>query len=208
VSSVFVVVAKRYNGHELWTALGIIQKAGHTFEVVSTQTEIEDERDGRPNTIQRTLDDVLPIDVCYNFDGFMIVSGNMKDTEAYWTDSRVLDIIEGFNRLGKPVAAICCSVPTIRLIARGKRVSYYPLVRSRLLLREAGAILTGVTCSVDGQLVTAEHQMATEIWAKALVALLEGRDPEVSFNVSNFTPGGRERKPIPAIEAIKRAQSL
>ncbi len=84
-----VVVARRYNGHELWTALGVMQEAGHEFEVISTSTRIQDEVTGQQNIIERTIDEVEPQELG-DFDGLMFVSGNMKDTELYWNLPRTL----------------------------------------------------------------------------------------------------------------------
>lgn len=200
---VLVICAQQYNGHELWTALGIMQKRGISFEVVSTHYEIKDEITFQPNIIDRTLDDLTDEEM-FHFDGIMIVSGNMKDTESYWRDNRVLNQIKMAEYLDKPISAICCSVPTIRQVATGKRVSFFPLLRSRALLEEAGAILTTVAVSVDGKLVTAEHQMATQLWAKAFCNVLEGKPDGIDLVDSGYTPKGRERKPIPEIERLKR----
>jgi putative intracellular protease/amidase len=204
---VLVICAKQYNGHELWTALGIMQNRGISFEVVSTELLIKDEITFQPNVIKRTVDDLVE-DEMSTFDGIMIVSGNMKDTEAYWRDQRVLHQIKKAEAFDKPIAAICCSVPTIREVAKGKRVSFFPLLRSRALLEDAGAVLTTVAVSVDGKLCTAEHQMATQLWATAFANILEGKPHGLTLVDSGFTPKGRERKPIKEIEALKRRKNL
>lgn len=199
-----VVCAKRYNGHELWTALGVMKNQGHTFEVVSQHTLIEDEVTGQRNSIARTVHEVN-VDEMADFDGIMIVSGNMQDTEAYWKDKHVLDLIAATDSQDKPVSAICCSVPTIRHVAKGKKVSFFPLVRSRMLLHDAGAILTTVAITVDGKLATAEHQMATQVWAEQFSRLLDGLEGNVALFDSGYTPKGRERKPIKGVASAVKA---
>jgi putative intracellular protease/amidase len=200
MSHVLVVCARRYNGHELWTALGVIRSRGHTFELISTDYVIQDEITMRPNRIKRTIDEVPNV---ANFDALMIVSGNMKDTEAYWTDSRVLSYVTEANDRSLPIAAVCCSVPTIREAARDKRVSFFPLIRSRQLLEGAGAVLQTVALTVDQNLVTAEHQMASQMWAEEFCNLIEGLPQEYFFVDSGYTPKGRERMPIPEVEALR-----
>ena len=201
---VLVVCARRYNGHELWVALGVLQKAGHSFEVVSTDYLIEDEVTGQRNTIERIVYEVDPEKALVDFHGLMIISGNMKDTEAYWDDKHVLQLVKTFNEQERPIAAICCSVPTVREAANGKRVSYYPLIRSAERLKNAGAILSNVSISVDGTLVTAEHQMATQEWAGFYAQVLDGHTPDPGLVESGFTPRGKERKPIAVLERMKR----
>ena len=204
MSHVLVVCARRYNGHELWTALGVIKQRGHTFELVSTDYIIQDEITMVPNRIKRVIDEVEPQEIADGkFDAFMIVSGNMDDTEAYWKHTRVLEYINQANEMGLPIAAICCSVPTVRQAAKDKKVSFFPLVRSRQLLTDAGAILQTVALTVDKNLITAEHQMASQMWAEEFCNKIEGKKPFYTFTDSGYVPKGRERMPIPEVEALR-----
>lgn len=202
---VLVVCARRYNGHELWTALGVMVHRGHSPTVVSTDYIIQDEITLRPNRIDKVLAD-LPeaAEVPEEFDALMIVSGNMADTEAYWSDKKVLKIVDAFEALHRPIAAICCSVPTVRNAAKNKKVSYFPLVRSKHLLVNAGALPQTVAMTRCDNLVTAEHQMATEVWAEEFCNLMEDLPQQHFFHDSGFVPKGRERKPIPEVERLKK----
>jgi putative intracellular protease/amidase len=185
-----------------------MKSRGHTFEVVSTDYVIQDEITMQPSRIKRTVRDVSvdELQAPSKFGAFMVVSGNMADTEAYWKDKRVLDFIEVANIRGWPIAAICCSVPTIRQAANEKKVSFFPLLRSRELLTRAGAILQTTALTRDQNLVTAEHQMASQMWAEEFCNLMEGKPVEHILQDSGYTPKGRERMPIPEVEAIKKAQ--
>ncbi len=165
MSHLLVICAKRYNGHELWTMLGVVQERGHTFEVVSQSTLIRDELTLKPNTIEHTVYDIQSAN---GFNAVVVVSGNMKDTEAYWTDGHVQDILDDFNDSDKIIAAICCSVPTLAPVVKGIKVSYFPLIRSRHRLRDHGAILQNTSLTVDGRFITAENQMITEMWAEEI----------------------------------------
>lgn len=193
---VLVVVARRYNGHELWTALGVMHSHGIEFDIVSTDYLIEDEVTGQPNRIEFKLEDVVPMKV-NAYDGLMIVSGNMQDTEAYWKHPTVLSYVDTAFSAGKAIAAICCSVPTIRNAADGKRVSFFPLVRSRDLLVQAGAIPQTVSISVDGLLVTAEHQMSSQMWAEYFCQVLAGEEVDTGLHESGFVPKSKARRRLP-----------
>lgn len=206
MSHILIVCARRYNGHELWVALGVLQKRGHTFDLASTDYVIRDEITMRPNRIKLTVNDITVEDIP-RYQGLMIVSGNMKDTEAYWDSKHLLRLIRTANEAGLAVAAICCSVPTIREIAEGKKVSFFPLLRSRERLSRAGAILQTVAMTRDANLVTAEHQMASQVWAEEFCNLLEGKIQTIFFHDTGFTPKGRERKPIPAVERLKNLRN-
>lgn len=204
MTHVLVVCARQYNGHELWVALGVMAHRGHTFELLSTGKVIEDEVTHERNKIEMLIGDVPASELGNKYGAFMVVSGNMRDTEAYWTNDTVLSYIDAANKADLPIAAICCSVPTIRYAAKDKKVSFFPLVRSKQLLEGAGAILQTVALTRDKNLVTAEHQMASQMWAEEFCNLLEGKPQQYSLVESHYTPRGNERKPIPVVEDIKR----
>ena len=207
---VLLVVAQQYNGHELWVTLAALQRAQIGFDIVSTKLRIEDEITFQPNLIELTLDTLNPeVMQTDKYDGIIIVSGNMALTEAYWDDERVLKLIRDADASEKIVAAICCSVPTIREAARGKRVSFFPLIRSRERLVQAGAILSNISCTVDGRLITAEHQMSSQIWAEAIATALHGRESSLVPGLvdSGMVPNKRERMPDPDIERLKHVKT-
>ena len=203
---VLVVCARRYNGHELWTALGVMQSHGIRFDVASTEYFIEDEVTGQPNRITLTLDDVEP-DKVKEYDGLMFVSGNMQDTEKYWKLPRTLAYVDVARQNNLAIAAICCSVPTIREAASGKRVSFFPLVRSRELLVQAGAIPQTVSITVDGRLVTAEHQMSSQMWAEHFSRVLMGEEVETGLVESGFVPKSKARRRLPPEIVAMRKKS-
>ena len=200
MSNLLVICAKRYNGHELWTLLGVLQERGHTFEVVSQSVNIRDELTLRPNILDRVVY-AVEWDEVNDFDAVCVVSGNMADTEAYWTDSDVLALIQQFREQDKVVAAICCSVPTIAPVCEGVKVSYFPLVRSRHRLADYGAILQNTSLTIDGRTVTAENQMITQMWAEEICNLLENKPIEHKLYDSGFVPKGFERKMMPEVRA-------
>lgn len=203
MSKLLIICAKRYNGHELWTLLGILQKRGHSFEVVSQDTLIRDELTLRPNSIQRTVWDTDPqVEVQQN-DAIVVVSGNMSDTEKYWTDPHVTTLLKTFREAEKVCAAICCSVPTLAPIAEGVKVSFFPLMRSRHRLRDHGAILQTTSLTVDSphKMITAENQMITHMWAEEICNMLEGLPPKYQLHDSGFVPKGSERRMSPEVRA-------
>lgn len=207
MAKLLVACAKRYNGHELWTLLGVLRERGHTFEVVSQEHLIRDELTLRPNTVERTLYEVPSTDA-QKFDAFCVVSGNMSDTEAYWTDPKMEEILHAFKEQGRTLAAICCSVPTLAPVAKGIKVSYFPLVRSRQRLERFGAILESTSLTVDQNTVTAENQMITEMWGHEICNLLEGKSPQYHFTPTGFMPKGRPRRlPKEIQDAIDQAKA-
>ncbi len=209
MSTVLVICARRFNAHELFTLLGILGERGHEFEVVSQDTTIRDELTMQPNTIERAVHDVSPTEVA-NFDCVCVVSGNMADTEAYWTDKHVEVLLRAFRKAKKVTAAICCSVPTLAPICKGVTVSFFPLIRSRQRLTSYGAILSNLSLTVDKKhrTISAENQMLSESWAEEICNMLEGKPQQYFFSESGFVPKGRQRHMHPDIQrAIDQAKT-
>lgn len=198
MAHVLVVTSRRYNGHELWTSLGVLQHRGHTFDIVSTTYMIEDEVTGQKNTIRTTTNDVPK----FVHDGLVFVSGNMDDTEKRWTDPICMGYSHDAASRNVPVAAICCSTPMVRNMCQGKRVSAFPLIRIRQMLLAGGAILSKASLSTDGKLVTAENQMITEMWITNFCDLLEDKPITYVLRESMFKMPTIPRKPIPELERL------
>jgi putative intracellular protease/amidase len=199
--NVLVLTVNKYNGHELWSGLGILQSRGHTFKIASTTLLIEDETTGGYNRAHMVWNDLKKQDL-EEYDGLMIVSGDPKQTEKMWKDHQIEFLVGNFAE--QPVAAICAAVPAIRYITAGKRVAFYPLVRARQLLGDAGAILTALSVCVDANLVTAESQARSREWANYFCDLLEGIDPEFNLIDSGHVPKGKPRRPLPEVERLKK----
>lgn len=210
MAKVLVVCARRFNAHELFVLLGVLQQKGHTFEVTSTDTIIKDEITLQRNRIQQTVYETSPEEAATAFDAISIVSGNMEDTEAYWTDNHVLATVQSFRDRDKVVSAICCSVPTLAPVCRGTKVSYFPLVRSKHRLELFGAILNNVSLTVDRHIITAENQMLSQMWAEEICnALDNNQTPLYHFTESGFVPKGRERRMHPSVRsAIDEARLI
>lgn len=149
--------------------------------------------------------DSVPSSESSGFDGVCVVSGNMSDTEAYWTNDKIIEILKAFKVKRKVIAAICCSVPTLAPICEGVRVSPFPLVRNRQRLQRYGAILDPVSVCVDMEhrIVTAENQMMTYPWGNAIAALLDGKEPELTFSQTRFAESFKGTTPRRLPKAVE-----
>jgi hypothetical protein len=57
---------------------------------------------------------------------------------------------------------------------------------------------------VDKNLITAEHQMASQMWAESFCDVLENKAPAITLHEVEFKGGQWERKPIPGVEYLKK----
>jgi len=197
---VLIVVARHFNGNELTNFTSTLRARGHAFSIASTAHVIQDEVTKEIFRIKRLIGEPDPD----RYDGLIHSSGDMADCEAYWDHPVVLNTVDAFNAKTKPIGAICISVPAIRFAAEGKKVSFFPLIRSRDLLTQAGAICMPVAMTRDQNLVTGEHQMSAGFMAEEYCNLLEGKPPQYDFQDSGYIPQGRPRKDPKALKNIKR----
>lgn len=183
-----IIVSEFYNGHELFVTLHELLEAKYKWTILSSKEIIEDEVTHKLFKIDGTYFDTK-VDV-KEYDLLFVVSGALKPTKAHWTNPIVQDIVKRFFEADKVIAGICCSSPTVRVAANGKRVARFPLVAADELLKDAGAILTGKSVEVDGKLITAEHQMASQIWADAAIRVTNGEEVVIDYK-ETFIPTGK-----------------
>src|ERR1700752_735459 len=171
---VLAVVSRRYNGNEFWISLQVLGTAEIQVDVCSTNLIIRDEVKDTAHRIKMLVSDLASVSGA-DYDGITVISGNPMDTEKYYTDVHVQRLIKELDDLGKPLAGICAGVPALAPAVRGKKVSWFPLQKSREILTAAGAILTDVGLTVDQNVVTAENEWQTRVWAEAFRDLLLGK---------------------------------
>ncbi len=199
-SKVLVVVAQHYNPRELWPALKILQAGGIQVDIVSTGYIISNEEDAsEAHKISLTVDDIHGFKG-KDYAGLMVISGNPKDTEKYWKDTHVQRLIIEINNLNRPLAGICAAVPALAPAVKGKKVSYFPLIKSREILTMAGAILQEVGLTMDANLITAENEWMTEEWVEAFRDMVLGIPHKIrKLTPSGHTPAKIPRMPVPLI---------
>jgi putative intracellular protease/amidase len=200
MAHVLVVCTKSFNPNELWPALRTMRKRGHTFEVVSTQLLVEEEKGSRVIQLEHTIDDID----YEGFDGLLVIAGDPKDRYEQWENKKLEQIVARADERHDVLGAICTAVPSIRGAVRGKQVSFFPLVRAKELLGRAGAILTTLTVVRDDNIVTAEFEAAAHIWIDEFCNALEGIPPQYVGQDTGFSPKGGPRKPIQALENLKK----
>lgn len=183
-----VISPQRFNANELRPLMRVLRDRG--IEFVVGVTGVTHDEDGRCLLWNELNKDeafelrpphgwLAQMDIkAEDFDGIIISSGDPSQTTANWHNSKLLDLVRDFHDQGKPVAAICVSVPVIREAARGRYVSYFPLEASRKLLNQS--IRSSKHFIRDGDIVTAEHQMATVDWVSSFADALEEHQLEVA----------------------------
>jgi len=154
---VLVIVAWAYNPYEFWTVLKAIRRQGWEFKVISTDPVIEEERTVNERFKVDTVED-FNLDEIKDYAAMVLVSGSPIPTEKFYFNQETRDIVIAFNKLERPIAAMCAMVPAIRYVLEGKRVTAFPTTKVLSLLKREGAIITDNSLEVDGYIITAQHE--------------------------------------------------
>ena len=121
-----------------------------------------------------TVDDARAED----FDA-LILPGGVRNPDQLRMNARVIELIRDFDRLGKPIAAICHG-PWLLVEAdllRGRTATSWPSIRTDL--KNAGAKVVDEPVAIDGNLVTSRKPDDVEPFTNALIDLIENA-PEVT----------------------------
>jgi putative intracellular protease/amidase len=200
---VLVICARRYNPHELYTVIDVLDARGYSPSIVSTDSVIQDMYTGEPFRATYSLETAGQYHTVSS--GIIFVEGELKDTQVLWTDKTVLEVVASFNQGRRPIAAIGTAVPCIRLVSCYKQVSFFPLnLEMKDLLTKAGADPSGKTVTRDDNIVTGEHHQAARLVADEFCNLLDGAPWELVTHNSEFKPDGRKPRPVDLIDKIRR----
>lgn len=195
---VLVIIPWQYNRSELWTALGVMLKRGIEFEVVSLTKRVKADGpmpEGIGEESLRLDHTVYEIDSMEPYAGIQIQSGSLESMEEIWFDKKVRQLVEEVGRDNKPASSACHGGVALRFIAEGKKISCYPLQKSKDLLRKAGAWWCSLSITVDGNLITGETQISMQTVTELFCDMLEGH--EVSINLTDALPLMRTHSKLP-----------
>lgn len=134
-----------------------IKTAIHDFEGDQTYTE----KPGHLFALNASFDDV----VVANYDALMIAGG--RAPEYLRLNSRVLEVVQEFAALGKPIAAICHGAQLLAAaeVIKGKRISAYPACAPEVRLAGGEYVAVEMDQAVtDGNFITAPAWPAHPQW--------------------------------------------
>ena len=103
----------------------------------------------------------------------LILPGGLRHPDQLRCHRNVIELIKGFDRLGKPIGAICHG-PWLLVEAdllRGKRATSWPSIRTDL--RNAGANVIDEAAVIDGHLLTSRNPDDVHVFTAALIDLIE-----------------------------------
>ena len=171
-SRIAILATHGFEQSELEVPLKTLREKGATVDVVSLKAgEIKgwDEKDwGAAVSVDRVLADAEPAD----YDA-LVLPGGQINPDLLRVEEDAIDFIKGFDRAGKPIAAIC-HAPWLLVEAgllKGRRVTSYHSIRTDVV--NAGAEWVDESVVRDGLLATSRNPGDLENFVAAIVEMVE-----------------------------------
>ena len=105
----------------------------------------------------------------------LILPGGVRNPDQLRMHANVVALIRDFDRLGKPIAAICHG-PWLLVesdLLRGRKATSWPSIRTDL--KNAGANVVDQEVATDGNLITSRKPDDIPVFANALIHALQER---------------------------------
>jgi protease I len=172
-AKILIVATDGFEESELFWPREKLQSLGAEVALASLnldpiQATVHDDpgRTIRPDLI---IDDVDPA----NFDA-LVLPGGVRNPDQLRMHANVIALIREFDRLGKPIAAICHG-PWLLVeadLVEARTVTSWPSIRTDL--RNAGAKVVDQPAVADGNIVTSRNPDDVAAFTTALIELVEG----------------------------------
>lgn len=174
MANVAVLVGDRFEDSELQRPVERMVEAGHTVRLIGT--EAGQELGGVKGRVRVVTDAAVRDHRPEEFDLLLIPGG--KSPAALREDEAMIEFVQTFCRMGRPVAAICHG-PQLLMAAgegKGRRMTGAPDVQEEL--RDYGAEAVDEELVRDGAFITSRGPQDLEPFCAAILARLHER-PEV-----------------------------
>ncbi|MEO7277858.1 MAG: type 1 glutamine amidotransferase domain-containing protein [Sphingomicrobium sp.] len=171
-SRILIVATDGFEESELFGPRRILQERGAEVVLASLtispiQATVHDDP-GKTIRPDMTVDSVQ----ADAFDA-LILPGGVRNPDQLRLHGNVIELIRAFDRLGKPIAAICHG-PWLLVeagLVAGRTVTSWPSIRTDL--KNAGGNLVDQPAVTDGNIVTSRNPDDVAAFTEALIALVE-----------------------------------
>jgi protease I len=168
MARVAVLVGPEFEDSELEVPIRALTENDH--RVVLLGTEAEQELVGKRGRVRATTDAAVRNHRADEFDMLLIPGGH---SPTYLReDPAMLDFVESFCRMGRPVAAICHGPQLLMAAGQGggRRMTAWPSVQDEL--REFGAEVVDQPVVEDGAFITSRKPADLEPFCAAILRRL------------------------------------
>ncbi|MFM7390105.1 MAG: DJ-1/PfpI family protein [Vampirovibrionales bacterium] len=167
----FVIAPEQFHDTELNTPRTLLQEAGHTVSVFSTQTGVAVGMYGYEESVTQTLESLEVV----AFDALVVVGG-YGAVQHLWACEPLHTLVQQAVQAQRVTAAICVSPMVLANagILAGKQATIWEpgMPENRSTLEALGAAFTGEAVTVDGLIITANSPDSATAFGHALVQAL------------------------------------
>ncbi|MCS7253928.1 MAG: DJ-1/PfpI family protein [Armatimonadota bacterium] len=166
-----IIASKDFRDEELLQPKELLEAQGVKVTIASTTTKPVKGMLGVVVKPHILIKDVDP----KKFDAFILVGG--VGAAQYWDDKELHSLLTKAFKLGKVVGAICISPVTLANagLLKGRKATVWASEKHRIEAK--GAIYTGASVQIDGNIVTASGPDASKAFGEAILKLLSGVRP-------------------------------
>jgi protease I len=161
-----IIAPQDFQDQEYGDCKAVLEKKGHEVITASSQEQATG-KSGATVQVDVLLKDINPED----YDAIALIGG--KGCYQYFENSLLHEIAQKFVRTGKPTAAICAA-PMILANAgllQGKSSTCWEDEGQNLAAK--GAVYTGSSTTVDGNIITANGPSAAKKFGKLIAKALK-----------------------------------
>lgn len=165
----FVIAPDRYREEEFEVTSETLARAGIEYDVASTRTGTCTGMMGG-----ETEAGLLIADASESGYDALVIIGGLGARDFLWADDDLCRLTADFGKTEKVVAAICLA-PVILARAgllRGRQATVFESPASLKLLEKGGADYVAIPVVADMNIITANHPLAAEKFAEAILEKL------------------------------------
>ncbi|MDR3119187.1 MAG: DJ-1/PfpI family protein [Mediterranea sp.] len=170
MDTIYVFFADGFEEIEALTPIDVLKRAGLNVEAVTvTDDKVVTGAHGVPVVCGSYFQDCD-----FSNAALLLLPGGMPGAETLSKHEGLNNLVRGFVKEGKPVAAICAAPMVLGKLGllKGKKVTCYPGFEQYL----EGAECTGAQVEKDGRIITGIGPGGAMDFALAIVELLQGKD--------------------------------
>lgn len=168
---------------ELLTVVDYLRRADIKIDMVSTTGDINLRTShGIKYQADYRLEDIDPND----YDG-VYIPGGTEGAESLRDNEKVIEIVKGFNKKGKLIAAICAGPIVLDKagVLEDKKATSFPTIKEEL--NNVGEYIEDELVVTDGNITTSRGAALTNYLALRLIEIIKGEDSkeEVKYGVQH-----------------------
>jgi protease I len=167
---IFITAPEVFRDEEYYKPKQVLEEAGIKVVTASTKTGEITGRFGYKAVSDEVIENVKSKD----FDGIVFVGG--AGSNVFFQDPNALKLANEFFQDGKPTSSICIAGVTLANsgILKGKKATVFIDGKDELI--KNGAIYTGSSLEIDGNIITADGPDAAIDFGKAVLKQITDKE--------------------------------